>query len=121
LHVDGFTIRVIREGSALKKQISALTIEAWVFLGEYPWNRYPVITAGSDEVKDKQGVTWAKVPNFIYPVDQNGKTALMQDLRHYSNNALSDALLKLDSYRLFPDRRRRSNLSKYLTDQLNHK
>jgi hypothetical protein len=46
------------------------------------------------EVKDKQGVTWSKVPNFIYPVDNNGKTVLMQDVRYYSNKALSDAVLK---------------------------
>jgi hypothetical protein len=46
------------------------------------------------EVKDDQGVTWSKVPDFIYPVDRNGKTVLMQDVRYYSNKALSDALLK---------------------------
>lgn len=46
------------------------------------------------EVKDEQGVTYSKVPNFIYPVDENGKTVLMQDIRYYSNKALADDLLK---------------------------
>ena len=46
------------------------------------------------EVKDELGVTWSKVPNFIYPVDRNGKTVLMQDVRYYSNKALSDAVLQ---------------------------
>ena len=45
------------------------------------------------EVKDDHGVTYSKVPNFIYPVDKNGKTTLMQDIRYYSNSALSDAVL----------------------------
>jgi hypothetical protein len=46
------------------------------------------------EAKDKQGVTYSKVPNFIYPVDENGKTVLMQDIRYYSNKALADGVLK---------------------------
>jgi len=45
------------------------------------------------EVKDDQGVTYSKVPNFIYPVDKNGRTVLMQDIRYYSSKALSDAVL----------------------------
>ncbi len=46
------------------------------------------------EVKDDQGITFSKVPNFIYPVDEKGRTVLMQDVRYYSNKALSNALLK---------------------------
>lgn len=46
------------------------------------------------EVTDEKGITYSKVPNFIYPVDKNGKTVLMQDVRYYSNKALSDAVLK---------------------------
>jgi hypothetical protein len=46
------------------------------------------------EVTDEKGITYSKVPNFIYPVDRNGKTVLMQDVRYYSNKALSDAVLK---------------------------
>jgi len=45
------------------------------------------------EVKDDQGFTYSKVPNFIYPVDKNGRTVLMQDIRYYSSKALSDAVL----------------------------
>jgi hypothetical protein len=45
------------------------------------------------EVKDHTGVTYSKVPNFIYPVDENGRTVLMQDVRYYSTKALSDVVL----------------------------
>jgi hypothetical protein len=44
------------------------------------------------EVKDEQGTLYSKVPNFIYPVDENGKTVLMQDVRYYSNKALANAV-----------------------------
>lgn len=46
------------------------------------------------EAKDEKGTIYSKVPNFIYPVDKDGKTVLMQDVRYYSDKALSDALLK---------------------------
>jgi hypothetical protein len=46
------------------------------------------------EVKDEKGVIYSKVPDFIYPVDGEGKTVLMQDIRYYSNKALADGLLK---------------------------
>lgn len=46
------------------------------------------------EVKDEKGVTYSKVPNFIYPVDENGRTVLMQDVRYYSEKAISNAVLK---------------------------
>ena len=46
------------------------------------------------EVKDDKGITYSKVPNFIYPVDEKGRTVLMQDVRYYSNKALSDAILR---------------------------
>jgi hypothetical protein len=51
LRLDGFTTRIIREGRNLKKPGNEFAIEAWVSLGEYPWNWCPVITTESDEVK----------------------------------------------------------------------
>jgi len=51
LRLDGFTTRIVRKGSELKKPGNEFTIEAWVALGEYPWNWCPVITTESDEVK----------------------------------------------------------------------
>ena len=45
------------------------------------------------EVKDAQGTTYSKVPNFIYPVDDQGKTVLIQDVRYYSPKALADDVL----------------------------
>ena len=51
LALDGFTTRVIRSGSDLKKPGDEITIEAWVSLGEYPLNWCPVITTESDEIK----------------------------------------------------------------------
>jgi hypothetical protein len=44
------------------------------------------------EVKDAKGVTYSKIPSFIYPVDEKGRTVLMQDVRYYSNKAISDAV-----------------------------
>lgn len=51
LRLDGFTTKVIRKGNDLKKVDNEFTIEAWVALGEYPWNWCPVITTESNEVK----------------------------------------------------------------------
>ena len=51
LRLDGFTTRVVRSGTALKNPDQEFTIEAWVSLGEYPWNWCPVITTESNEVK----------------------------------------------------------------------
>jgi hypothetical protein len=51
LRLDGFTTRVVRSGADLKTPRSDFTVEAWVSLGEYPWNWCPVITTESDEVK----------------------------------------------------------------------
>lgn len=44
------------------------------------------------EVKDEQGIAYSKAPNFIYPVNDQGQTVLMQDVRHYSTAALADAV-----------------------------
>jgi len=51
LRLDGLTTRVVRDGAAMKNPDQDFTIEAWVSLGEYPWNWCPVITTESDEVK----------------------------------------------------------------------
>ncbi len=45
------------------------------------------------EVRDKKGITWSKVPNFIYPVDDKGRTDLLQDVRYYSDKALANSVL----------------------------
>jgi hypothetical protein len=50
LRLDGFTTRVIRKGSDMKKPGNEFTIEAWVALGEYPWNWCPLITTETNEV-----------------------------------------------------------------------
>lgn len=51
LRLDGFTTRVVRAAAALKTPGPDFTVEAWVSLGEYPWNWCPVITTESNEVK----------------------------------------------------------------------
>ncbi len=51
LRLDGFTTRIIRQRSGLKKPDKEFTIEAWISLGEYPWNWCPIITTESNEVK----------------------------------------------------------------------
>jgi len=51
LRLDGFTTRVLRNAGVVKTPDQEFTIEAWVSLGEYPWNWCPVITTESNEVK----------------------------------------------------------------------
>lgn len=51
LRLDGYTTRIVRTGDKLIKPGSELTVEAWVALGEYPWNWCPVLTTESGEVK----------------------------------------------------------------------
>jgi len=51
-------------------------------LGRVPWF----------EVVDDSGTAYSKVPKFIYPVDEQGRTVLLQDMRYYSEGALADAV-----------------------------
>jgi hypothetical protein len=51
LRLDGFTTRVVRRAADLRTPGGDFTVEAWVSLGEYPWNWCPVITTESNEVK----------------------------------------------------------------------
>jgi hypothetical protein len=51
LRLDGMTTRVVRGGADLMNPDKEFTLEAWVSLGEYPWNWCPVITTESNEVK----------------------------------------------------------------------
>ena len=51
LRLDGFTTRVVRSAAAVKNPGNDFSVEAWVSLGEYPWNWCPVLTTESDEVK----------------------------------------------------------------------
>ena len=51
LRLDGFTTRIVRADDKLKTPGDEFTVEAWVSLGEYPWNWCPVITTESKEVK----------------------------------------------------------------------
>lgn len=52
LRLDGFTIRVVRDGKKTVKPGDEFSIQAWIALGEYPENWCPVITTeSSEEVK----------------------------------------------------------------------
>ncbi len=51
LRLDGFTSRIISKGSNRIIKGDELTIEAWVSLGNYPWNWCPVITTESNEIQ----------------------------------------------------------------------
>ena len=51
LRLDGFTTRVIRKADDLQNPGKDFTVEAWVALGEYPWNWCPVLTTESGETK----------------------------------------------------------------------
>ncbi len=51
LRLDGFTACLRSSGPDRIVTGKEITVEAWVSLGEYPWNWCPVLTAESDEVK----------------------------------------------------------------------
>ncbi|HEY6955011.1 MAG TPA: sialate O-acetylesterase [Flavisolibacter sp.] len=46
------------------------------------------------EMKDNSGTTYSRIPEFLYPVNANGETVLIQDVRYYSSKALADAFAK---------------------------
>jgi hypothetical protein len=43
------------------------------------------------EARDKNGITYSKIPQLQFPVDGNGKTFLVQDVMYYSKAALYDS------------------------------
>src|SRR5512139_3131850 len=51
LRLDGFTACVRASGPDRVVTGDEITVEAWIALGEYPWNWCPVLTSESDEVK----------------------------------------------------------------------
>jgi len=51
LALDGFTACMKGSGTSQIKGLQEFTIEAWIALGEYPWNWCPVLTTESNEVK----------------------------------------------------------------------
>lgn len=51
LAIDGFTACVRGTGTNQVDGLKEFTVEAWIALGEYPWNWCPIITTESDEMK----------------------------------------------------------------------
>jgi len=51
LRLDGFTSCLKHSDKNLPAPGSEVTVEAWVALGNYPWNWCPVLTTESDETK----------------------------------------------------------------------
>ncbi len=51
LALDGFTGCLKSTGTRQIKGLKEFTIEAWIALGEYPWNWCPILTTESNEIK----------------------------------------------------------------------
>ncbi len=51
LRLDGFTTCLRASGPDRVVTGDEITVEAWIALGEYPWNWCPVLTSENDEVK----------------------------------------------------------------------
>jgi hypothetical protein len=51
LRLDGFTTCLKTSGPNRVVTGDEITVEAWIALGEYPWNWCPILTSESDEVK----------------------------------------------------------------------
>ncbi|MCP4726742.1 MAG: LamG domain-containing protein [bacterium] len=51
LKLDGFTTRLLHSDRNLNPPGNEITVEAWIALGNYPWNWCPVLTAENNETK----------------------------------------------------------------------
>ena len=51
LRLDGFTACLKHYGHQLPSPGEELTVEAWISIGEYPWNWCPVLTTENNEIK----------------------------------------------------------------------
>jgi len=51
LRLDGFTTRLLHNDGSLPAPDQEVTVEAWVALGNYPWNWCPVLTTETIETK----------------------------------------------------------------------
>jgi hypothetical protein len=51
LRLDGFTACLRAPGADRVVTADEITVEAWIALGEYPWNWCPILTSENDEVK----------------------------------------------------------------------
>jgi hypothetical protein len=51
LALDGFTACLKSTGTRQLKGLKEFTVEAWIALGEYPWNWCPILTTESNEIK----------------------------------------------------------------------
>jgi hypothetical protein len=51
LALDGFTACLKSTGTTQLKGSKEFTVEAWIALGEYPWNWCPILTTESNEIK----------------------------------------------------------------------
>ncbi len=49
--LDGFTTRVIRQKDKVASISKEFTVDAWVSLGNYPWNWCPILTTETNETK----------------------------------------------------------------------
>ncbi len=51
IRLDGFTSLLRREAKNVKSPGDAFTVEAWIALGNYPWNWCPILTTESNQVQ----------------------------------------------------------------------
>ncbi len=59
--------------------------------GEMGGGAMEINTVPCFEAKDAQGVLYSKIPKLQFPVDDRGRTLLVQDVTYYSKAALYDA------------------------------
>jgi len=51
IRLDGFISLLRREAKNVKSPGDAFTVEAWVALGNYPWNWCPILTTESNQIQ----------------------------------------------------------------------
>ena len=62
LKFDGFTTEVIIPEEDISVEGSAFSVEAWVALGAYPWNKVPVLARENREIT-----------GFFFGIDSHGR------------------------------------------------
>jgi hypothetical protein len=87
IRLDGFTFLVDHPADRTLTGTPALTVEAWVALGAYPWNWCPVVT----QYKEVEG-------GFSFEIGPRGELGMKQMLEGNFVSCISDMQLPLNTW-----------------------
>lgn len=87
IRLDGFTCLIRRPKEKATASANAITIEAWVALGAYPWNWCPVIT----QFREVEG-------GFSFEIGPRGELGLKQMIGGNTITCISETQIPLNSW-----------------------